>query len=144
MRNGPRTLGTISGRRETDEMDPIQTAVREAKEEYFGESLTEDAFRKNVITSKKVNSTHVYILAFKESLCWKGHPDCEWELDRTVFPNGHVWVSYEELRDLVFNDGTVFSIPLWPYRKYMFRCMWQDIHALITSSGRKKRLSNDS
>lgn len=130
MRNGSNLLGLISGRKETREIDPLDTAFREAWEEFFGNTLTREAFEKQITHVRKLDSTHIYTIVVDRDEDWAGSPECMWELSDHVFPTGHMWVTYEQLRDLVYNNGAVSGIRMWPYRKHTFRCIWKTIYHL--------------
>lgn len=133
MRNGPNKFGIISGRKEMTEIDPLVTALRETKEEFYGNHIDMKTFKKSILTQQKINSTYIFIIACNKELNWKGEPDCKWELCQNIFDNGHTWVSYDQLKSMVFNNGSIENIKMWEYRKYTFRCMWTKIQSLNKS-----------
>lgn len=129
MRNGPDTFGIISGRRETTEWDPATTVVREAQEEFFGAGWMDKDFRQNMLYRQKVDSTYCYIVR-SEDRCL-GNPSCDWELNRTRYPQGHVWVTWKELEAMVFRHVRMNGIDMWEYRKRTFRRLWPRLKALV-------------
>lgn len=129
MRNGPNMFGIISGRRETTEWDPLNTVIREAQEEFFGTTWNKSTFMQNFITSIKIDSTHCYIVRSTDRCL--GNPSCDWELNKTIYSNGHVWVTFEELKQLVFNDTSKDSIRMWEYRKNSFKQIWNTLRTIV-------------
>jgi hypothetical protein len=135
LKNGPGKLSLIHGTSNKNEVG-IETAYREANEETsLGDYCSLKLFVKY---AKQINygNYSVYLLLINNISSlddWKPVPQNKFmkEVNKKIFNNGHVWVNYKTLNDLVVTGNNLKGIYMWNLTREYIKTYWHKIKSLL-------------